>query len=404
MPINSQNLRHLRAFLAVAEKNSINSATHTVFLSQPAITHAIAKLEKELGCILFIRKSNGMYLTDSGKAYQIRAQRALLIIQEGIFSALGLNTVGAVKKSKQLLSVITATQLKALVAVTKNKSYADAALAIDISQSSIRRSSRDLENLLGTPLYERTSTGITPSKAAGALTMATNLAFYELAQAKEEVYRLQNIEIGQLKIGGILPLSSPVLPNSILSFSETHPAFKFSLSNLYSLFDLRSANLDLLIGPLHHPAYDDLIQQPLLSSKIVIIARIDHPLCRERHASLEQLAKYSWVIPEQGTPSRDIYNALFDNNIEQTNSAAIEVSSVVVMRQILEHSDKLAIVSSLMVQRELSDQALTIIPCKLLKSEQTIGITYRKNWLPTATQQRFISLLQATAKSTPGSA
>ncbi len=45
MEIAIPNLRHLRVFLAVAELKSITRASENIFLSQPAITQAIAKLE-----------------------------------------------------------------------------------------------------------------------------------------------------------------------------------------------------------------------------------------------------------------------------------------------------------------------------------------------------------------------
>ncbi len=63
MKDNIQNIRHLRAFLAIVECKSISKATEKVYLSQPAITQAIAKLESGLECKLFERKSTGMYVT-----------------------------------------------------------------------------------------------------------------------------------------------------------------------------------------------------------------------------------------------------------------------------------------------------------------------------------------------------
>ncbi|MFQ3186580.1 MAG: LysR family transcriptional regulator of gallate degradation, partial [Marinomonas primoryensis] len=58
MDIAIPNLRHLRVFLAVAELKSITRASENIFLSQPAITQAIAKLEGLLGAPLFERHSD----------------------------------------------------------------------------------------------------------------------------------------------------------------------------------------------------------------------------------------------------------------------------------------------------------------------------------------------------------
>lgn len=61
MDLQIPNLRHLRVFLAVCELKSITRASEQIYLSQPAITQAIAKLEKQLETHLFERHSDGMY-------------------------------------------------------------------------------------------------------------------------------------------------------------------------------------------------------------------------------------------------------------------------------------------------------------------------------------------------------
>ena len=64
MPSKLLNLRHLRAFLEVLDLKSISKASLKVFLSQSAITQAIAKLEIELSTSLFYRQAEGMLPTE----------------------------------------------------------------------------------------------------------------------------------------------------------------------------------------------------------------------------------------------------------------------------------------------------------------------------------------------------
>lgn len=56
-----------RIFYIVAECESITKASNELFISQPAVTKQIKKLEELLGCDLFIRTKKGLILTDSGK-------------------------------------------------------------------------------------------------------------------------------------------------------------------------------------------------------------------------------------------------------------------------------------------------------------------------------------------------
>src|SRR5438477_9041728 len=68
-------LRHLRAFLAVADQGSANRAGATLFRAPSAISRSIHKLESELGVELFERRARGMLLTDYGRALLVRARR-----------------------------------------------------------------------------------------------------------------------------------------------------------------------------------------------------------------------------------------------------------------------------------------------------------------------------------------
>src|SRR2546426_8634466 len=68
-------LRHLRAFLAVADQGSANRAGAALFRAQSAVSRSIRKLEHELGVQLFERRARGMLLTESGRALLVRTRR-----------------------------------------------------------------------------------------------------------------------------------------------------------------------------------------------------------------------------------------------------------------------------------------------------------------------------------------
>ena len=79
------NLRHLRALPAIMRHGSINAAAEEVSLSQPALTQGLAKLERQLGTTLFVRRFDGMAATDAGP-WSCRFGAALmcaLIAQQG---------------------------------------------------------------------------------------------------------------------------------------------------------------------------------------------------------------------------------------------------------------------------------------------------------------------------------
>lgn len=63
----SQPLDRYRVFRQVALAGSFSQAAEDLFLSQPAISHAVKKLEQEMGSRLFVRTARGTALTAEGE-------------------------------------------------------------------------------------------------------------------------------------------------------------------------------------------------------------------------------------------------------------------------------------------------------------------------------------------------
>ena len=72
-------IRHLRSFLAVAERLNFSQAAVALHITQPALSRQIRDLEAELGCRLFARRPRGVALTADGEALRPRAGR---LVQE----------------------------------------------------------------------------------------------------------------------------------------------------------------------------------------------------------------------------------------------------------------------------------------------------------------------------------
>lgn len=71
----------VQALVAVAEHGSFSEAALELQLSQPAISHAIATLEEELGVPLFFRGRHGAALTPAGEQIVCHARQALQHIE-----------------------------------------------------------------------------------------------------------------------------------------------------------------------------------------------------------------------------------------------------------------------------------------------------------------------------------
>ena len=77
------SLEYYRAFYYVALLGSVTRAAGALFLSQPAVTRTIRKLEEHLDCRLFTRDAKGSHLTREGEILYQRVEKAFQLLTEG---------------------------------------------------------------------------------------------------------------------------------------------------------------------------------------------------------------------------------------------------------------------------------------------------------------------------------
>ncbi len=70
-------LRHLRAFAAIAELHSFSKAARQLHVAQPPLSRQISQLERELGVKLFVRAASGVALTREGAVLLEQARTVL---------------------------------------------------------------------------------------------------------------------------------------------------------------------------------------------------------------------------------------------------------------------------------------------------------------------------------------
>lgn len=87
--MNDLNMNSLKIFLEVANSNSFLEASNKLYVSQPAISKSMSKLEEDLNVTLFYRANKGISLTPSGEIlynYLKKAEDLLLTCQRELTS------------------------------------------------------------------------------------------------------------------------------------------------------------------------------------------------------------------------------------------------------------------------------------------------------------------------------
>ena len=385
------NVRHLRALNAIVTRGSMSAAAEAVSLTQPALTQGLAKLELQVGVTLFERHHGGMTATAAGRRLAERSVAA--------FDHLARATRGVHRSFARPEWLMTATQLRAFLALADSGGFTPAAERIGLSQPAVHRAIRDLEKILGVALAERRGRGVFLTAAGRRLARGVRLAAGEWATALGDLTRGDEPAGGRIVIGAMPLCRARLLPMALARLWRRAPASSIKVveGSWRELVEpLRDGVIDLMIGALREaPTAADLVQAPLFEDRLAIVGRAGHPLAGPAEVDPERLAAYPWVVGPQGSPLRQVWETLFSG--QPGGRAPVECGSVMTTRGLLGESDFLTLLSPEQVSMEVQTGLLAFVGPPLARFPRRIGLTTRLDWRPSTVQRLFVDLLGEVA-------
>lgn len=230
-----------------------------------------------------------------------------------------------------------------LIAIAKHGSVTRAADSLGVSQSALTQALAELEDIFGSPLFSRSSRGVTPTELGTlALTRATrflqDIDFWEReVQAMSLGYRTH------LNLGVVPHVSSDLLTRTVRALVQSDnlslTLYRDNTRQLLKL--LREHKIDCVIGRL--PPDDDLtgLSYRLLYEQSP--ALVAHPAQVKRFANrqvkLQDLRDARWLLPLPGTPTRIRLNEEFRRNSLVPPSPVIETESSEMIEELIAGDD-----------------------------------------------------------------
>lgn len=163
-------------------------------------------------------------------------------------------------------------QLQAFLAVAEHKSFSHAAKMMDISQPSLSRMVKELEDNLGVMLFDRYQRPLKLTEAGVFFQKRLQTIFLDLDNTMVLTKQLGNPK-RDLKIGFVPSILYGLLPNIIAMMKEKRPNLQICLKDIssYQQIDaLKTGKIDVGLGRFAH--YDGAIRQILLRHERYVVA------------------------------------------------------------------------------------------------------------------------------------
>lgn len=215
----------------------------------------------------------------------------------------------------QRIERLRVRHLKLLQLVASTGSLTAAAQVLRISQPSATKMLQELEHAFGATLVERNARGGSLSKAGvralERLCVATG-AIEAVVRTLQEAPETPLVRIGMLPIAGVALIPQLV---ARLSQQASLPRLQLREAPVASVLQMLSrGEIDCVIGRVGDVQGDDVARfdtLPLSDDRFEVACAPDHPLAQARRLGLRQLRDAAWIVPAQGSYTRQVFDAAF---------------------------------------------------------------------------------------------
>lgn len=288
---------------------------------------------------------------------------------------------------------LTFRQLSVFEAVARHLSFSRAARELHLTQPAVSMQIKQLEENVGTALFEQLGKKIYLTEAGRELSHYSRVIAQQLSEVEAVLAELKGLQRGKLNIS-VASTANYFAPQLLATFSQRFPAATVSLNvtNRQALLrQLENNELDMAIMG-RPPEGLDLVAESFMENPLVVIAPIHHPLAGVGTIPLARLGEETFLIREEGSGTRMAMTRFFDTN-RVTLHAGMEMSSTEAIKQAVQAGLGLGVVSLHTVELELEANRLKILDVQGFPIRRHWYIVHRKDKRLSTVAQAFKSFL-----------
>jgi DNA-binding transcriptional LysR family regulator len=255
----------------------------------------------------------------------------------------------------------TLHQLKVFEAVARHNSFTRAAEELFLTQPTVSMQVKQLTKAVGMPLFDQVGKRLSLTQAGEELVKTCREIFENLDQFEMTVADLKGLKQGRLRLA-VITTAKYFVPRLLGPFCQRYPGIDVSLqvTNHEYILNRLGENLDDLYVMSQLPENIEITCKPILENPLVVVARVDHPLAKEKNISLERLAAEPFIMREPGSGTRKAVQNLFDEH-KILLKVRLDLGSNEAIKQAIAGGLGISILSAHTLALEGSSSQLTIL-------------------------------------------
>lgn len=250
-------------------------------------------------------------------------------------------------------SRVTLRHLRAFVAVAHIGSFTGASAHLSLSQPALTAVIKQLEELLGLSLFDRTTRHVALSiTGRGFLPIAERL-LTDFDAAITDIHAVANLRSGIVRIAALYSVATMIIPSAVHEFARLHPGVRMHLRDDNSAAVRQRVQMNEVdfgfAGQESEDSELDFI--PVYRDRLVLVASANHPLItRQKSVSWDDLADYDFVGLGRDTSIRRAVEGI-SGIADTVASPRYETSNTPTLQALIEAGLGVSTISSLAALR-----------------------------------------------------
>jgi len=281
---------------------------------------------------------------------------------------------------------LTLRQMEIFLNVVKEGHLTNVAKGMGLSQSAISMAIKELEKILGNPLFDRINKKLILNEMGRSFEK-------EIAPIIKKIndieYEFKNtVNKGMVRVGASTTVVDYMMPPIICSYMNNYPDVKVGLKegNTKNIVELiKEGKLD--VGFIEGMVNDSDIIKEIVGVDELVVVTTDSELTKE--CFIDSLQSKKWVLREEGSGTREVFLDYVKDKVDHIN-IFLELGHTESIKSLLMNHQCLTCISKIAVRKEIEENKLIQIPLKNFECKRHFFMIYHKDKYRSELFNKFI--------------
>lgn len=283
---------------------------------------------------------------------------------------------------------LTLRQMEIFLNVVSEGHLTNVAKSMSLSQSAVSMSIKELESILGRPVFDRINKKLVLNEMGRAFHKEIDPIFKKLSDIEYEFKNSENK--GMIRVGASTTIVDYLMPSIICAYMSAYPDVKITLKEgntqeIAQMIKDGSIDVGFVEG---FVSGSEIIKEKIGIDELVVVTE-NQELAQAKPAFIDELSEMRWVLREEGSGTREVFLDYIKEKVDDLN-IFLELGHTESIKSILKNRECLTCISKISVGKELEEGKLFQVKVKNFECKRDFLMIYHKDKYRSALFEKFV--------------